>query len=329
MKNTIKDLISIIVPMFNVEKYIEKCIFSLKEQTYKNFEVIIVDDGSKDESYYFANRAIDGDNRFRVFSKENGGLSSARNYGIKFAKGEFITFIDSDDYVCKEYLMHLYSAIRKNNECDISMSRIRYTAEKEKNNDNITKKYSIETVKNDIAMKKMFLRDMFNHCAYGKLYKSYIWDNSSFPEGRLYEDYLTTYKIFMKSTKIALIDSEDYFYVQHKGSIMHDKVSLQTLDIINVSNEVTEWVKMNSFSLFLPALELQLATYMKTLHKIRSYDKTSFMDIQHKLEKYLKKKSIKVLFYKNTPVRDRLKILLFFINKHLFYVFYSLFGNKV
>lgn len=328
MKDTVKDLISVIVPMFNVEKYIEKCIQSLKEQTYRNFEVIIVDDGAKDKSHALADRAIAGDARFCVVSKENGGLSSARNFGISYAKGEYITFIDSDDYVCKEYLMHLYTAISKNDECEISMSRIRYTQENETINDNHNGMVSVEVVYKDIAMRKMFLIDKFNHCAYGKLYKAYIWENCSFPNGRLYEDYLTTYRMFTKADMVALVDSEDYYYVQHSGSIMHEKVSLRTLDIINVSKEVTGWVRENYSSLFLSALELQLATYMKTLQKIRRQDKMSFIDIQKELERYLKDNCLKILFYKYTPVRDRLKLLVFFINKYLFYMFYNLFANE-
>ena len=115
--------VSVIVPVYNVEKYIARCIRSIKKQTFKDFEVLIIDDGSPDKSIDIAVKVIDGDERFTVYHKENGGLSDARNYGIERAKGEYIVLIDSDDYIDSDYIRLLY------NECILSgadMSMCRY-----------------------------------------------------------------------------------------------------------------------------------------------------------------------------------------------------------
>lgn len=318
------ELISIIVPMYNVEKYIEKCIISIKDQTYENYEVIIVDDGTKDNSNDKAYCAIGDDERFAIVHKENGGLSSARNHGLGFASGEYITFIDSDDHIGKDYLLNLYNAITQHPNCEIAMSRIRYTAENEDIRSNDTKPPCIKVKSRNVAIRKMLLRDKYNHCAYGKLYRSRLWHGMAFPEGRLYEDYLTIYQIFSKVEIVALIDSIDYFYVQHSNSIMHENVSLRILDIINVTNEVTSWIYHNNREVYLPALELQMATYIKTLQKIRNYEKDSFMEFQLEIEKGIKTNFTKILLYRYTPCFDRIKLLLFGINKTLFFSLYDI-----
>ena len=108
-------LISIVIPIYNAEKYLEECLNSIKNQTYKNFEVIMVNDGSKDESETICKRFLEYDARFRYFTKENGGVSSARNLGLDNVKGDFITFIDSDDWIAENHLELLINSIKKTN----------------------------------------------------------------------------------------------------------------------------------------------------------------------------------------------------------------------
>ena len=108
-------LISVVLPVYNVENYLEKCLNSVVKQTYKNIEIIIVNDGSLDSSIDICNKYANKDSRIKVFTKPNGGLSDARNFGIKKSMGEFITFIDSDDYVTDDYVEYLYSLVEKYN----------------------------------------------------------------------------------------------------------------------------------------------------------------------------------------------------------------------
>ena len=120
----LKSLISIVIPVYNVEKYLEKCLQSVQNQTYNHFEVILVNDGSTDSSLSICEKFVNQDKRFSVFSKENGGMSSARNFGIKKAKGSFITFVDSDDYIVKDYLSHLVAGIKSETSIVLSLIHI-------------------------------------------------------------------------------------------------------------------------------------------------------------------------------------------------------------
>ena len=119
-KSVMEDLVSIVVPVYNVEKYLKKSIESILNQTYDNLEVLLVDDGSTDSSGEICDSFIKVDSRIRVFHKENGGLSDARNFGIEHMKGQYVSFIDSDDYISKDYVWKLYSSI-KNNDSEVSI----------------------------------------------------------------------------------------------------------------------------------------------------------------------------------------------------------------
>lgn len=315
-------LISVVIPMYNVEKYIEKCLLSVKNQSYTNFEVLIVNDGTKDKSREVADNTIKGDLRFRILDKENGGLSSARNYGMKNAKGDYLIFIDGDDYVGKDYLLNLYTALQNNSDCDIAMSRIIYVNEDDNFIEKVSK-HKEKIVSSNVAIKKMMLRDKYHHCAYGKMYKIELWDTIKFPEGRIYEDYLTTYKLFSGSSNVALVDSRDYFYVQHEGSIMHDKLSDKTLDIINVSDEVTEWIYNNNKDVYMPALELKIATYIKILQKIKNSNSDDYNEQDYKISKFIRENGWSILMYIGTPIKDKIKIFMYMLNRKLFFKFYN------
>lgn len=319
-----RPVISVIIPMYNVEKYIGKCLESVKRQSFKLFEVIIVNDGTKDNSKKIAQSVIANDNRFKIVDKINGGLSSARNYGIKISKGEYIIFLDSDDYVSEDYLLNLYNAIKTDKECDIAISRIMYVDE-----DCVPKKNTIpkkvQVVNTEITMSMMLLRKKYNHCAYGKLYKAYLWDDMIFPEGRLYEDYLTTYCIFNKVKKVAMVDSKDYYYLQRPGSIMHEHLSSRVLDIINVSDEVTEWIYQNNKEIYQAAKELRLATYLKTWQRILNSDSEDFSDKKKKIEHVINGNIKSCIFYLNTPIKDRVKFILYLISPSLFLRIYNRF----
>lgn len=321
------ELISIIIPVYNVEKYIGRCIKSIKNQTYRNFEAIVVNDGTKDKSVEIAKKIIDNDNRFVILNKANGGLSSARNYGLNNMRGKYVVFIDSDDFVSEKYIENLYCAMSQNSEVDIAVSRI-IDVNADGNEISVrngTNKTMI--IPSEKMMRKMMLeRTRYNHCAYGKLYKSEFWIDFRFPNGRLYEDYLTTYKLFSKANKVAIIDKQDYYYVQQQGSIMHMPISSKTLTILDVSDEITEWIRTNNSKLYLAALELQMATYLKTLQKIINYDSKNFIESQERICKFVKLHSKEMLLYRYTPIKDRIKIVLFNVNKGLFISIYNRIG---
>lgn len=230
MKN---DLVSIVVPVYNVEKYLKKCIESIISQTYKNLEIILVDDGSTDGSGKICDDYLTKDKRIKVIHKQNGGLSDARNVGIGVATGKYITFIDSDDYVENDYIEYLYNLII-NNKCDMSICSLKLHS-KNKFIDNAIN-YNTCIFTNKECLKNMLCENGFNVSACAKMYKTKLFENIDFPYGKLCEDNGTTYKLILKCDKIAYGNESKYIYEMRNNSIMHTSFSSKKLDLIELTD---------------------------------------------------------------------------------------------
>lgn len=210
------ELISIIVPGYNVQDYLEDSVNSIIKQTYKNFELILVDDGSTDGSPAIFDACAKKDKRIKVIHKKNGGLSDARNAGLKITNGELITFIDSDDTVGEDYLKQMYATLKKYN-ADIAIcghtaiygdKKIEYSSNKQM------------VLNQKEALKKILYHEDFNSSSWAKLYKRELFDGIEFPVGKNYEDTSTTYKLILKSKKIGCNLKSQYNYIIRKNSIM-------------------------------------------------------------------------------------------------------------
>ena len=233
-------LISIVLPIYNVEKYIEKCMDSVLNQTYKNIEVILVDDGSPDRCPKICEEYAKKDNRIKVVHKENGGLSDARNAGIKVANGEYITFIDSDDYVDEDYVEFLYNNIEKTN-ADIAIGAHRVLYDSGKVIEKATHENSV--LKPKEVLERILYDDGIDLSAWGKLYKISLFDDIKFPKGRLFEDSATTYMLVDKAKKIAVNSESKYNYIIRKDSISNASFSPQKMDLITSTREMSEYIK--------------------------------------------------------------------------------------
>lgn len=210
-------LISIIVPVYNVEKYLEKCVNSIINQTYNNIEIILVDDGSKDNSGQICEQLKGKDNRIKVIHKENGGLSDARNAGLKIAKGEYIGFVDSDDYIAEDMFETLYNLNKKYN------SEISIVSYYEIYNGKVisvrnTKK--LEELNKIEAIKELLIDTKIQSYAWNKLFKRELFDNIEFPTNKNFEDMATTLLLFEKANKVVLLEEPKYYYVRRDNSII-------------------------------------------------------------------------------------------------------------
>lgn len=226
------NVVSIIVPVYNMEHYLKKCIDSLTNQTYRDIQIILVDDGSTDHSSSLCDMYAREDNRITVIHKVNGGLSDARNAGLTKATGEYITFVDSDDYVDLHYVEKLLQALIQNGS-DISVCAERRYSDKD-GIDNFFRssyrKISLPiTMSNVDGLKNYFYQDLFDASSWGKLYRAQLLDDIVFPVGKIHEDIGTTYKIFLRANMITFIPDEMYFYFQRKGSILHSGVKEKNL----------------------------------------------------------------------------------------------------
>lgn len=226
------DLISVIVPIYNVESYLERCIDSIIFQTYKNIEIILVDDGSPDRCGEICDLYAAKESRIKVIHKENGGLSDARNIGVKEAIGEYITFIDSDDFVAPEYIEYLYELLKSNN-ADIS-SCCMYETNKDVFEVCSKKQIPDLSVLNGVDACKELLGylHLILVTACGKLYKSQIVKKYPFPKGRKHEDEATTCKYYYESDRVAIGNKCVYAYYNNPNSIMRSQTDVLNVDAI-------------------------------------------------------------------------------------------------
>lgn len=239
--------ISIIVPIYNVEKYIRKCIESIINQTYKNIEIILVDDGSPDNCGKICDDFSQKDSRIKVIHKKNGGLSDARNKGSKIATGEYIMFVDSDDYIELTACEELYNIIIDSN-ADIVCYNFKKVDEFGKTIDN-KKIYSQGNTKKKISMsyKEAMIDNLYRRFiryeAGSKIYATKIIQKIEFPTNMLAEDFATFYKFLAEAKKIVFYDRCLYNYVQRNGSIMAEKNLKLYLDMFITEKNIYKIMK--------------------------------------------------------------------------------------
>lgn len=227
-------MISIVVPVFKVEKYINVCVDSILAQTYKDFELILVDDGSPDKCGAICDEYALKDNRIKVIHQKNGGLSAARNAGIELIRGELVTFIDSDDLIHPECMEIMHKEMTKHNAdvCICAAARFK---------DDIPL-VSLSMTSNVITGREACLKQYGDNgvkyvTAWGKLYKSSLFSEIRYPIRKLHEDEATTYKVLYNSTKVCDIEDSLYFYRLNNEGIMHSAFNVRRYDGVKALEE--------------------------------------------------------------------------------------------
>lgn len=239
--------ISIIVPIYNVEKYIEKTIKTILQQSYENIEVLLINDGSTDNSKLICEKFCSLDKRVKLINKKNGGLSSARNVGIKYAKGELIVFIDGDDYIENDMMEKLYNAIKVSN-ADIAICNFDFVDDHEAV---IKNEY---VVRNQILSPEECLHKLIGDkyfyyvTAWNKMYKKDIFKKYQFPLGKIHEDEFIIHHIFKDCKRITTIADTLYHYVQRNNSIMNTLINIKKLDAVYAFMDRYEFAIENDYS---------------------------------------------------------------------------------
>lgn len=230
-------LISIIVPAYNVEKYIKACLDSIIIQTYSNFEVIVINDGSTDQTKKMLNE-YESNPKIRIFSQENGGLSAARNHGLKLANGELVCFIDSDDSVKSDYLEKLVAPFIEDVDVDITVCGYQEKFE----NSVINHVLKSQKITGRKATEDLLIKQQdFNVLAWNKLYRKSLFSDYKieYPVRQIHEDNLTTYKLFFHAQKIVYISDELYVYQRTHSEITKNRYSEEkTLKRLQVKEQM-------------------------------------------------------------------------------------------
>ena len=299
-----EELITIVVPIYKVEKYIDKCINSIQNQTYKNLEIILVDDGSPDNCGKICEDYAQKDSRIIVIHKENGGLSDARNAGIDIAKGKYITFIDSDDYIEPEYVELQYRTIIKD-KSDIAISSHKVIYE---NGTILEKATGEESLLNPKEVLRRILYDEgIDLSAWAKLYKKELFQEIRYPKGRLFEDAATTYKLVDKSNKISINSKSTYNYIIRNNSITNENFSESKMDLITATKEMCNYIKSKYPDLEKACNRRLMYAYLSTLTQLTKSKKPKKEYIT-KLMGYINKNRNSVLQDKLIPKRDKLAL---------------------
>lgn len=246
MQESSKTLVTIVIPVYNMEKYLSKCIESVINQSYDNIEIIVINDGSTDSSGDIIKQYAINDNRIKVITTDNNGLSAARNRGITQGHGEYIAFIDSDDYVSKDYIKVLLETCKEYN---ASISQCYYYNIDYRCFEDVFEDVDIETEVKVYGGREMVL-NLYNHMmlpstfTWTKLYKKDLFNvgedtldvldenNIAFPQGRIYEDDYVSYRLFHKAMKIAVVNKKLYAYRKTPGSITNGVFTEKGLDLM-------------------------------------------------------------------------------------------------
>ncbi len=237
------DLISVIVPIYNVEKYIERCVKSLEHQSYKNLEIILVDDESPDRCPLMCDEYAKYDLRIKVIHKKNGGLSDARNAGLDIATGKYIAFVDSDDWVESDFVETLYMNAKKEN-ADISIIGAALVWDNGKKRP-ISQEKGYYVFDRETAIKEMLIQKKFSCIVCQKLYKKEIFDTVRFPVGKLYEDVAISMPTFLKAKRVVVSSKLSYNYYQRSDSIVNSKFDKRKLYFLDCCHEIITYSDMH------------------------------------------------------------------------------------
>ena len=312
-EDVMEPLISVIVPVYKVEKYLRKCVDSIIAQTYKNLEIILVDDGSPDNCGAICDEYEKKDSRIKVIHKENGGLSSARNAGLDIASGEYIGFIDSDDFVSPRMYERMYDAIKRTGADLCKCNLIGF-----KDGDAVEE---LAKQRNSVEEKVYCGADIYNKVgllsAAIKLYKRNLWDELRFPVGKLHEDRFVAYKIYDRCSSVCCIDDILYYYLSRSGSIMHTYNIKRLDDIEAVIETVPIAIRHGAFCRVSSDVYFAMDFLLKSKGKLDfsiEENRTRYQDI----EKAFRKFSMG-LVSKNIPFKLKGRIVAYNISPKLYW----------
>lgn len=299
------DLISVILPVYNVAGVFSECMRSVLGQTYRNLEIIMVDDGSTDESGKLCDNFCRTDKRCKVYHTSNSGLSAARNFGIVRAQGKYITFVDSDDKIDRDYVEYLYHLIQCN---ELSMSICQHRVQFENGNVLEYGKEGEEILNARDCIERMLYHDIIDTSAWGKMYDRSLFDTVQYPAGKLYEDIGTTYKLFLQCESIAVGYESKYTYMRRRGSIVNRSYNRQKLDLLEMTDRMGEDVVKHYPDMADAVLRRRVYARISTLNQM--LDVPGIEEERKEILSFIQKEKIAVLCNSKAPKRDKIALLL-------------------
>jgi glycosyltransferase involved in cell wall biosynthesis len=309
-----EDSITIVVPVFNVEKYLVRCLDSIVNQSVDCYRVILVDDGSVDKSGHICDEYAKHYPYISVYHKSNGGLSSARNYGIERTTTRYLTLVDSDDAVSRYYIENLRAPLLLG-DYDLVLGGadvIRDSSVPART----VKKVSSHPVSKIEAAKKLLYSRMLPS-AWGKLYKTAFFKQIRYPEGKLFEDTATTVELILAAGKICILDTEDYYYFMNPNSISHKALSSRSFDRFSLAVEAFNVSIQTDPKLYNAALRYLVYHSLSLLRMSSPVDFANYQGLSD-ADNTIRRYGLRVLVNPKSPVRDKIGICLYLSNYSLF-----------
>ncbi len=310
-------LISVIVPVYKAEAYLKKCINSIINQTYKNLEIILVDDGSPDKCGEICDEFAKQDSRIRVIHKQNGGQSSARNAALDIMSGDYVGFVDSDDWIEPNMYEHLYNLIAENNaqisacglQCDYSGGKIAYF------NDQYPVHKNIEIFSKIGALRELTVARKITNSPCDKLFSRYIFENIRMREGTVYEDFEIMPSCMEKAEIIVYDPLPLYHYIMTEESTTRGTISSKRFIEAEISRNIIEHYKLNYPDLYNHVLARHIEICLNIIQETSNSEE--FKKNRQELTKEIRGKRFKKAF-KLLSKKNKIKYLLFCINVNLF-----------
>lgn len=297
--------ISVIIPVYKVEKYLDECVASVLAQTYRNLEIILVDDGSPDRCPFLCDEWASKDNRIKVIHKENGGLSDARNAGIEIAQGEYIAFVDSDDWIVPEMYEHMMRALIRES-ADICACGI-MTCYPDRKVCWGCKEYLCGD--SETFLRLLYHNTQYPVAAWNKLYRRECWKTLRFPIGKICEDAFTTYRLLDSAERIVQIPEFLYCYRIRPQSIMTSSFTKQKMDEEEVWRVNYEYMKNWYPKLVKPSYEFYLQKVNMLIHSMTEEDRKLYCSEYKYLDRIRRKALGYVLFRSEMNLKYRIKYL--------------------
>lgn len=300
------DLISVIIPVYKVEEYLDECVASVIAQTYSNLEIILVDDGSPDNCPQMCDVWAERDNRIKVIHKKNGGLSNARNVGIDAASGKYIAFVDSDDYIKPEMMEKLLTELMRT-DADIVSCGIQNVGEK-------TGSWAGQNFvgTSEEILNKLYHETTYSAAVWNKLYCRHCWRELRFPEGKLCEDTFTTYQLVHNARRIAMISDALYCYRIRPESIMTSSFSLKRMDEEEAWRSNYQFAEKHYPRLRKAAFDFYLLKVNILMHAIPADERSRYEEQYRYLRGIIRKNLAYILFTSSIKLKQRIKLFLDF-----------------
>lgn len=311
---TMQPLVSVIVPVYKVEAYLERCVNSILNQTYRNFELILVDDGSPDHCPELCDECAKKDSRIKVIHKPNGGVSDARNVGMDEAKGDYITFVDSDDWVLPQYIEELVRLIRENNSQVSVCCCALVTQEINHEQKVVLKEKVFDKVQ---ALETMLYQRHFDTSAWGKMYLGKVIQKYRFPVGKRMEELGIIYRVLMDCESVAWTKQKLYCYYQNESSLTHQGFRVDLLDGIELIDEQFNNIITIYPELKKPANSKKFSVYCYSLRVLAEQDE-KWNQIRTKLWSFIKSYRIIMLLDSKARIKNRIAAMCSFLGKNGF-----------